>query len=84
MTFTSSTPSPTLYADADVPFRDIFNGKLGGHMGLIKYLENRQIQLTRQLSQDVISEADKQRILLGVSAMREAINLIGLLKKKPV
>jgi hypothetical protein len=81
---TSSETGQTVYADADIPFKDIFNGKHGGHQGMIKYLESRQNQLSRHLSDDCVSEPDKQRVLLGISAMREAINLIGVLKKKPV
>jgi hypothetical protein len=82
MSFTSS--EPTLYADADVPFKEIFHGKFGGHFGLIKYLENRQNQLSVMFTMDETSDTEKQRILLGITAMREAINLISLLKKKPV
>lgn len=78
------TQSPTLYADAGVAFRDIFsNGKLGGRQGLVKYLESRQSQLTRQLSDDTLDDVARSSLLLAVTAMREAINLIDLLSKKP-
>ncbi len=78
----STSSEPTLYADANVPFKEIFHGKFGGHLGLIRYLENRQSQMSRLFTADETSDDDKQRILLGISAMREAIGLISMLKLK--
>ena len=80
-----SSQSATIYADADVSFRDIFSkGKLGGRQGLIKYLEFRQNQLTRSLSDGTLDEAKKASVMIGIAAMRGAINLVDLLGKKPV
>jgi hypothetical protein len=80
----STSSETTLYADANVPFKEIFHGKLGGHQGLIKYLEYRQSQLSHLISSNSLSEDDTSRAFLGIAAMREAMGLISLLKIKPV
>ena len=76
---------PTIYADSGITFREIMrDGKLGGSSGLMKYLEARQSQLMRNLSDNSSGGDDEQGLILAVAAMREAIDLVGLLSKKPV
>ncbi len=73
-----------IYASAGIKFEEIITGgKLGGPDGLERYLETRQKQLARRLDSVDLADDERDSLLLAISAMREGVDLVGLLRLLP-